>query len=166
VHGTPLPVGLALAPPAPDVGNAIDDLTDRARAAAAAGVRSLWLGQTYDLDALTAWAAVGPRLDGVGVGTAVTTIHSRHPITMAGQARTIQAAAGNRFTLGIGVGHRRSAEQRFGAVFDHPAARLREYLTALGPLLRDGATAHHGPPSPRTPPACRPRCPGRTRRRS
>jgi 5,10-methylenetetrahydromethanopterin reductase len=145
VPETSLPVGLALAPPAPTAANAIDDLTDRSRAAVAAGLRSLWLSQTYDLDALTAWAAVGPQLGPVGIGTAVTTIHSRHPITMAGQARTIQAAVGNRFTLGIGVGHRHSVEQRYGAVFDHPAERMREYLTALGPLLLDGTAAHHGP---------------------
>jgi len=46
-----IPIGLALAPPASDVPNALDDLVARARSAAGAGMASLWLGQVYDIDA-------------------------------------------------------------------------------------------------------------------
>jgi F420-dependent oxidoreductase-like protein len=140
-----IPIGLALAPPAAGVANAIDDLTTRAAAAADAGIASLWLGQGYDLDALTAWAAVGPRIGPVPIGTAVTTIPARHPIVLAGQARTVQAATGNRLTLGLGVGQRGSAERRFGVAGDRPALRMRDHLTALTALLHDGAAAHTGP---------------------
>jgi F420-dependent oxidoreductase-like protein len=78
------------------------------------------------------------------VGTAVTTIHSRHPITMASQAKTAQAAAGGRLVLGLGAGHRSGAEQRYGYSFDRPAQRMREYLTALLALLRDEQVSYHG----------------------
>ncbi len=139
-----LPIGTALAPPAPDVGNALDDLLARAREASAAGVASLWLGQVYDLDALTAWAAIGARVPSVTLGTSVLPLHSRHPITASSQAQTVQAAVGGRLRLGLGVGHKGSAEDRYGVPYDRPALRMREYLEALQPLLKQGGAAFHG----------------------
>jgi F420-dependent oxidoreductase-like protein len=139
-----IPIGLALDLPSPTVANAVDDLVGRARIADQAGLASLWLGQMYDIDALTALALVGREVPRVTLGTAVTTTHSRHPITMSSQAKTTNAATGGRLTLGIGVSHRRPVEQRYGYGFDHPARHLREYLTALLPLLRGDEVSFHG----------------------
>src|SRR5690606_902420 len=61
---------------------------------------------------------------------------SRHPSAMAQQAITTQAAAGGRFTLGIGLGHLVSVEGRLGISFDRPAVAMREYLSILLPALR------------------------------
>jgi 5,10-methylenetetrahydromethanopterin reductase len=139
-----IPIGLALSVPPPDGVNAIDDLLSQAHAAAAAGLTSVWLGQMYDLDPLTALAVIGRHVPGIGLGTAVTVTHSRHPITMSSQAQTVQAATGGRLLLGVGVSHRRPVEQRYGYSFDRPASHLREYLTALLPLLHDGKADVHG----------------------
>ena len=139
-----IPVGLALAPPSPATANAIDDLVTRARSAVDAGLASLWLAQMYDIDALTAAALIGHQVPRVTIGTAVTTVHSRHPIAMASQAKTAQAAVGGRLALGLGVGHRTSVEQRYGYRFDQPALRMREYLTVLRRLLRDEEAAFRG----------------------
>ena len=139
-----IPVGLALEPPSPEAANAVDDLVERAQHAADAGMASLWLGQMYDTDALTAVALIGRQVPRVTLGTAVTTIHSRHPIAMSSQAKTAQAAAGGRLVLGLGTGHRASVEQRYGYAFDRPAQRMREYLTALLPLLRDEEVSYRG----------------------
>jgi F420-dependent oxidoreductase-like protein len=139
-----IPIGLALAPPAPDVPDALADLLARAREAAAAGMASLWLGQVYDIDALTAWAAIGARVPSVLLGTAVVAVHSRHPIAMSSQAKTTQVAVGGRLCLGLGVGHRATAEDRYGISYDRPALRMREYLEALQPLLTRGEAGFHG----------------------
>ncbi|HET6190265.1 MAG TPA: TIGR03564 family F420-dependent LLM class oxidoreductase [Trebonia sp.] len=140
-----IPIGLALSAPGPDrVTNAVDALVSQARDAAAAGLASVWLGQMYDLDALTALAAVAVQVPEIGLGTAVTVTHTRHPITMSSQAQTVQAASGGRLVLGLGVSHRRPIEQRYGIDFDRPARHMREYLTALRPLLRDGTVAFQG----------------------
>jgi len=139
-----IPIGLALDLPSPEVTNAVDDLVARARIAADAGLASLWLGQMYDIDALTAIAVIGREVTRVMLGTAVTTTYSRHPITMSSQAKTTQAATGGRLTLGIGVSHRRPVEQRYGYSFDRPARHMREYLTALLPLLRGDEVSFHG----------------------
>jgi len=139
-----IPVGLALAPPPPEAANAVDDLVERAQGAADAGLASLWLAQMYDTDALTALALIGGRVGRVTLGTAVTTIHPRHPIAMASQVKTAQAAAGGRLVLGLGTGHRATVEQRYGYSFDRPAWRMWEYLTALLPLLRDEEVSYRG----------------------
>ena len=88
-----IPIGIALAPPAPDVANAIDDLVLRAQASPRTGVASLWLGQLFDIDAITAVAVIGREVPDVDLGTAVTITYPRHPIVMSSQAQTAQAAA-------------------------------------------------------------------------
>lgn len=139
-----IPLGLALELPAADGPNAVDDLVTRARAVADAGLASLWLGQVYDVDALTALALIGREVPGLALGTAVTTIHSRHPIAMSSQAQTTQAAVGGRLRLGLGVGSRATVEQRYGLRFDRPVHRMREYLAALRPLLQTGTVTIRG----------------------
>src|SRR3984885_8880679 len=140
-----IPIGLALSAPGPDgATNAVDALASQARDAAAAGLASVWLGQMYDLDPLTALAAVAAQVPGITLGTAVTVTHSRHPITMSSQAQTVQAASRGRLVLGLGVAHPRPVEQRYGIAFARPSRHLREYLTALQPLLRDGTVAFRG----------------------
>jgi 5,10-methylenetetrahydromethanopterin reductase len=140
-----IPIGVALGAPGPDgTTNAVDALVSQARDAAAAGLASVWLGQMYDLDALTALAAVAVQVPEIALGTAVTVTHTRHPITMSSQAQTVQAASGGRLILGLGVSHRRPIEQRYGIDFDRPARHMREYLTALRPLLCDGTVAFRG----------------------
>jgi 5,10-methylenetetrahydromethanopterin reductase len=133
-----IPIGIALAPPAPDVDNAIDDLVLRAQAVSSTGVAALWLGQLFDIDAITAVAAIAREVPDVDLGTAVTITYPRHPIVMSSQAQTAQAAARGRLRLGLGVSHRELIEERYGYSFDRPARHLREYLEVLGDLLRTG----------------------------
>ncbi|WP_235947988.1 LLM class F420-dependent oxidoreductase [Candidatus Frankia alpina] len=139
-----IPIGLTLELSAPDVPNAVDDLIGRAHRAAGAGLASLWLGQGYGLDALTALVLIGREIPAITLGTAVTIVPPRHPIALSSQVQTTQAAIGGRLRLGLGVGHRASVEQRYGLPFDRPALRLREYLAALLLLLREGAADVRG----------------------
>jgi F420-dependent oxidoreductase-like protein len=57
---------------------------------------------------------------------------------------TVQAATGNRLTLGIGPSHKFIVEDRWGYTFDRPARHVREYLLALGPLLRGETVTYQG----------------------
>ena len=140
-----IPIGLAVAPPAPDVPNALDDLVARSRAAVSGGgLGSLWLGQVFDIDALTSLAVIGGAVPEVGLGTAVVPIHPRHPTALASQAQTVQAAVRGRLRLGIGVSHRELVEDRLGLSFDRPARFLREYLEVLMPLLYEGEVRSRG----------------------
>ncbi|WP_063131078.1 LLM class flavin-dependent oxidoreductase [Nocardia fusca] len=87
-------------------------------------------------------ALIGRELPGTTVGTAIVSIHPRHPNALAMQAQTAQAAVGGRFELGLGLS---LPEIAAGYGNTHPRIRyLREYLTALRELLHTGAVDHTG----------------------
>jgi F420-dependent oxidoreductase-like protein len=114
----------------------VDEIVAEARAAAAAGFPSMWMAQVFGYDALTLLAVVGREVDGIELGTFVVPTFPRHPMVLAAQALTVQAATGGRLTLGIGLSHQLVVENMFGLSFDKPARHMREYLSALRPLLR------------------------------
>ena len=116
--------------------NGIDSFVDQVRAAAERGFETAWAAQIFGLDALTALAVAGAQVPGIALGTGVVPTYPRHPIALAGQALTTQSATGNRLTLGIGLSHQIVIEHMFGYSFAQPARHMREYLSALGPLLR------------------------------
>lgn len=137
-------VGLSIQP-SPDAPNAIDDLVEQAEEAHALGITTVWLSQQFAQDALTAAAVVAARVPDVRIGTSVVTIGPRHPITVAAQAKTVQAASHGRFSLGLGLGAASIEVQTYGLDADHPALRLRDHLTALVPLLAGETTEYEGP---------------------
>jgi F420-dependent oxidoreductase-like protein len=74
----------------------------------------------------------------VELGTSVVPTYPRHPVALAAQALTVNAATGGRLALGIGLSHRAAIEGTYGLSYDRPARHMRAYLDALLPLLRDG----------------------------
>ncbi|HET9077659.1 MAG TPA: LLM class F420-dependent oxidoreductase [Acidimicrobiales bacterium] len=123
--------------------NAIDELTDAARTAAEHGL-DFWTPQMSDIDALTALAVIGRQVPGLNVGTAVVPTYPRHPMVMAMQALTVQAATGGRLSLGIGLSHQVVIEGAYGIDFSKPVRHMREYLEILMPLLHQGQVAFEG----------------------
>ena len=63
---------------------------------------------------------------------------------MAQQALTVQAATGGRLVLGIGLSHQVVVEGLWGLSYERPARYLREYLSALIPLVSGGVAELHG----------------------
>ena len=116
-------------------GGSIDDLVASARLAHEHGFASWWLPQIFGFEALAVLGIVGREVPEIALGTAVVPTYPRHPVTMAAEALTAQAASGGRLTLGIGLSHRMVIEDMFGVSFDKPARHMREYLAALMPLL-------------------------------
>lgn len=127
----------------PDVGDPIGALVAEAETARSRGL-ALWMAQMFDLDALTALAVVGRAVPDVPLGTAVVPTYPRHPAALAAQALTVQAATGNRLTLGIGLSHRVVVEDFFGLSYAKPVRHLREYLEVLLPLLATGRVDYRG----------------------
>lgn len=123
--------------------NAIDELVVAASDAHQHGL-DFWVPQLSDVDALTALAAVGREVPDVRVGTAVVPTYPRHPMVMAMQALTVQAATGGRLTLGIGLSHQVVIEGAYGLSFSKPVRHMREYLEILMPLLHEGRAAFEG----------------------
>jgi 5,10-methylenetetrahydromethanopterin reductase len=124
-------------------GNAVDELIQAARSAHGQGL-AFWTPQLTDLDALTALAVVGREVPGLAFGTAVVPTYPRHPMVMAMQALTVQAATEGRLTLGIGLSHQMVIEGAFGLSFSTPVRHMREYLEILMSLLHTGRADFEG----------------------
>lgn len=108
--------------------------------AARLGYARAWFGQRAGWDPVTTIAAVGDRAPGIGLGTAVVVTWPRHPLALAAEALTAQAATGGRVTLGIGPSHQAVVEARYGQRWTHPGQHVEDYVAALGPALRAADT--------------------------
>src|SRR5947207_1168849 len=117
----------------------LDDMQARFRAVADQGFSSVWLPQSAGFDALTVLAVCGSPVPRVELGTSVIPTYPRHPVALAAQALTVNAATGGRLLLGLGLSHKTSIEGTYGLSYDKPARHMREYLAALVPLLETGS---------------------------
>jgi F420-dependent oxidoreductase-like protein len=125
---------------------AIPELLDNARAAEARGFATGWVPHIpWSLDALTALALAGQVTDTIELGTAVMPTYPRHPLAMAQQAMSTQAATNGRLALGIGPSHPVVIENMFGISYDRPARHTREYLEVLrASFAGTGHVEYHG----------------------
>jgi F420-dependent oxidoreductase-like protein len=122
----------------------IDEVIADAREAESDGFASYGLPQIFALDAMSVLAIVAREVPRIELSTGVVPTYSRHPLTMAQQALTVQQASNGRFVLGIGLSHQMVIETMFGLSFDKPVRHMREYLSVLMPLLRDGSVSFEG----------------------
>jgi len=122
----------------------IADLIAQAQRAERDGFASGWFANIFGVDAMTAAAICGRATSRIELGTAVVPTYPRHPVAMAQQALSTQAAAGGRFALGIGLSHQIVIEMMFGLSFAKPYSHMKEYLAVLAPLIRTGSVSHQG----------------------
>ncbi|AGB20658.1 F420-dependent oxidoreductase, MSMEG_4879 family [Mycobacterium sp. JS623] len=100
------------------------------------GFRRVWMAQLpYDPDLLTILAVALHEVDTIEVGSGVVPIQVQHPTSLAQRALTLNAIAGGRFSLGVGMSHKMVTEQMWGISYEKPLRRMREYLDGLLPLL-------------------------------
>ncbi len=122
----------------------IAGLMAQAKRAERDGFASGWIANIFGMDAMTAVALCGQATSAIELGTAVVPTYPRHPVAMAQQALTTQAATGGRFTLGIGLSHQIVIEMMFGLSFGKPYTHMKEYLEVLAPLIRTGSVSFQG----------------------
>jgi F420-dependent oxidoreductase-like protein len=116
-------------------GGDLDAMVRNARSLEERGFAFTGVANISGWDAIGALAIVGRETERIELQTAVVPTYPRHPVTMAQQALTTQAAAGGRFTLGIGLSHQVVIENSLGLSFARTASHMREYLSVLMPLL-------------------------------
>src|SRR5262245_48386466 len=85
---------------------ALDAMAERFRMVADRGLSSIWLPQSSGFDALTVLAYAGSQVPRVELGTSVIPTYPRHPVALAAQALTVNAAVDGRLLLGIGLSHK------------------------------------------------------------
>lgn len=126
----------------------VGEVIDEAHHAADMGMTTFWAPQIFGHDALTVLAVVGREVPGIELGTAVVPTYPRHPMMLAQQALSVQAAIGgtsqSRLCLGIGLSHQIVVESMWGLSFEKPVRHLREYLSVLMPLLEGQPVAFQG----------------------
>ena len=99
------------------------------------GYETVWVPEGGGRDSLTALATVAMKTDRVSLGTGILPVFARTATNTAMGAAGMAAVSGDRFILGLGVGHRPSVEGRDGVLFSRPIARLRQTIRVVRRLL-------------------------------
>src|SRR5207247_3422785 len=81
-------------------------IVDEAVAAEAGGLATYSVSNIFSHDAIGALTVAATQTQRIELLTAVVPSFPRHPLSLAQQALTAQAAGCGRFTLGIGASHR------------------------------------------------------------
>ncbi len=122
----------------------IDQMIEQILRLESLGFATAAFAQISGMDVLTLIALAAQRAQRIEFETAVVPIYGRHPVALAQQALTVNAATQNRLVLGLGLSHKPVVENRWGLSFERPAEYMQEYLNVLLPLLRGEALEYSG----------------------
>jgi len=106
------------------------DVADEARRLERMGFGALWSFET-SRDPFLPLLQVALATDRLRLGTNIAVAFARTPFSMAMTAWDLQRASGGRLFLGLGTQVRAHVERRFSAEFEHPAARVTDYIRCL-----------------------------------
>jgi len=130
-------IGVMIGPEKGDAARKLSRMLADIEWAESAGLDTAWIPQIpTDFDALITVALMGAKTSRIELGTAVVPLQAQHPIALARQALSAQAAAGGRLALGVGPSHHWIVRDMLGLPYDKPAAYTRDYLDVLNVALR------------------------------
>lgn len=117
------------------MGRPLGQVAELSAEVADCGFDGLWFteGGRSAYTGCTAAALCPTTLD---IGTAVALAFPRSPMVTAQLAWELAATTGGRFVLGLGTQVKAHIERRYSVTYDHPGARLREYVLALRAIFR------------------------------
>ena len=125
--------------------NPIDTILEAERL----GFDSVWVAESYGSDALTPLAWWGASTSKIRLGTNLAQLSARSPTAAAMAAMTLDHLSGGRFVLGLGVSGPQVVEGWYGAPFNKPLARTREYIDIVRKVLaRSAPVTNDGPNYP------------------
>lgn len=122
------------------------DILAWSRAAEDAGFEGVFVPESFN-DSLAYAQAIAAATTRVTVGTAITNVYLRHPTLLAQQAAAVQEFSGDRFVLGLGVGHG-PVNRSLGIDMGKPMDKIREIVG----ILRSAWVKGPHQPRPETPP--------------
>lgn len=109
-----------------------------------AGMRRLYCGQTMIFEPHTTFARLLAQGSTTALGTAVTLMPLRHPVTAAMQARELAVFSKAPYVAGLGLGSRRFNEAMTGSWPASPLTYVREYATIVRDLVSGQPVDHRG----------------------
>ena len=118
------PLGICLRPEYDD--NALHRQAEYARAAEARGYHSIWVAESWGMDATVLLSHLGAHTKNIKLGSAIINVYSRTPGLLAMAAESLNELYPGRLILGLGTSTKALIEGFHGVKFDMPARRLRE----------------------------------------
>ncbi|WP_328766771.1 LLM class F420-dependent oxidoreductase [Streptomyces sp. NBC_00286] len=106
------------------------EVAEEARHHEKAGYDGLWASESKH-DPFLPLLLAAEHTDRLEVGTAIAVAFARSPMQLAYTAHDLQTYSGGRFSLGLGSQIKPHIERRFSMPWSRPAARMREYVSAL-----------------------------------
>jgi F420-dependent oxidoreductase-like protein len=125
---TAVTVGYWSAGPPPGAGELFE-------AADQAGIDQIWTAEAYGSDAWTPLAWWGSRTTRIKLGTAVSQLSARPPVTLAMTAMTMDHLTQGRVLLGIGTSNPQVVEGWYGQPYPRPLERTREYIDIVRQVI-------------------------------
>jgi alkanesulfonate monooxygenase SsuD/methylene tetrahydromethanopterin reductase-like flavin-dependent oxidoreductase (luciferase family) len=116
-------------------GRSLDAAVERARLAEDLGYESVWVTHIAGREPFTVLGAYAAATSRIRLGTGVTPIYARTPVSMAQTAVTLDEVSGGRLNLGIGVSHRPVVEGWYGDEIGKPVREMREYASIVRAIL-------------------------------
>ncbi|NEA63294.1 TIGR03617 family F420-dependent LLM class oxidoreductase [Streptomyces sp. SID12488] len=106
------------------------EVVEEARHHEKAGYDGLWASESKH-DPFLPLMLAAEHTERLEVGTAIAVAFARSPMQLAYTAHDLQTYAEGRFSLGLGSQIKPHIERRFDMPWSRPAARMREYVSAL-----------------------------------
>jgi probable F420-dependent oxidoreductase len=101
-----------------------------ARDREASGYSGIWTAETAH-DPFLPLLLAAEHTEQVEVGTSIAVAFARNPMLLANIGYDLQAYSGGRFILGLGSQIKPHITKRFSMPWSHPAARMREMVSAI-----------------------------------
>lgn len=126
---------------AQDVATLIERIVEAERV----GIQTAWMTSGGPApDPLAVFSAVARETSDINFGTSIVPTFPRHPIALAQGASVVDQLAPGRLKLGVGPSHKPAMEGMYAFEFIRPLQHLREYLTILNALLKEGQVSFQG----------------------
>ncbi len=121
-----------------------DQAMAKIRLADQLGYDSIWFGETWGYDMVTAMGEVVRATGRIKVASGIMNVYSRSPGVIASTFATLDELSGGRMIIGLGSSGANVIEHFHGVPFDKPMRRLREYVEIINMLLHGDRLVYHG----------------------
>jgi probable F420-dependent oxidoreductase len=99
------------------------------------GFHSIWVAESWGLDATSLLSHIGASTERIKLGTAIINVFSRTPALLSMMSVTLNDLYPERFILGLGTSTKALIEGWHGMSFDQPVARLRDTVNIARDLM-------------------------------
>jgi probable F420-dependent oxidoreductase len=97
----------------------------------ALGYSALWFPEAWGRESFTHAGLLLPSTSSLVVATGIANIWARDAVSTANGAKTLSAAYGGRFVLGLGVSHQPLVTRLRGHDYQNPLSTMRDFLAAM-----------------------------------